>query len=537
MQGRFLRITLAIATLAIFSVIGGAQKIDNENPDKRAEEAEAAAKANSRAAATAIMAAIATESDGPAGFRMAEAISQLTSEEAMAVIERQVMNFSKPENVFGAYWTFIGLARQNTEAATAILRKAVLESKEPEYFLRAAAIEALAYTSRSDQGDLLLETLKGLDPKRFEGDHVILTLSCAQAAPKIVDVERKELRDKIVLELANLLEKASDERVQWYTCTALSEITGEDKYTDPEFWRWWVQVGGIKVKRSHEGPTVAGRDVPKFFEAAAVGKRVVFVIDISGSMQHPVTLPPQRTPPPKEEPKREGPVTGDGKKGDDKKEEKREIPPPDYSRVKIKLDLAKVELIHTLTHLPEDYLFNIVIYHTPHMMIDGGTNEFVPATEANKKKFIKRVEALNYAELTNIHGALNRAFCINSRKSLDPMKIDKRGNNPAWDPECLKSGATTIFFLTDGSPTISDDTTNAPPRRVPAGTQPPPFRGNGRMIDPNNIVQDVLRLNTFRKVVINTIGIGPHHRSLMRRLAEMSGGQYVDRSGVAEGGD
>jgi hypothetical protein len=99
--------------------------------------------------------------------------------------------------------------------------------------------------------------------------------------------------------------------------------------------------------------------------------------------------------------------------------------------------------------------------------------------------------------------------------------------NPAWDPECLKSGATTIFFLTDGFPTISDDTTN----NGEVGRTTP--TGNGRYVDMNNIILDVKRMNVFRKVVINTIGIGPHPQQLLQALAEMSGGEYIDRSGAA----
>jgi hypothetical protein len=171
-------------------------------------------------------------------------------------------------------------------------------------------------------------------------------------------------------------------------------------------------------------------------------------------------------------------------------------------------------------------------------MIDQGKDEFIKATDANKRSFIKKVEDLKFLELTNIHGALNRAYCINMRNSLDPSKVNKSQTNPAWDPECLKSGATTIFFLTDGFPTFSDDTSNQPPRRIPAGApQPPPFRADGRMVQPVNIVQDIRRLNTFRKVVINTVGIGPHHGPLMDALAKMSGGEYVDRSSVAQRGD
>jgi hypothetical protein len=171
-------------------------------------------------------------------------------------------------------------------------------------------------------------------------------------------------------------------------------------------------------------------------------------------------------------------------------------------------------------------MFNIVLYHTPHMFLDNSSKELVKATKANKAKFIKKVQDLAPLELTNIYGGLVRSYCMNEKKTLDPMKINQRENNPAWDPECLKTGATTIFFLTDGSPTVTDDSI----AEVRGGRM---AQGEARYCRAQTIVDDIRRLNVFRKVVINTIGIGPHDGRLMAALAQMTGGEYIDRSGVA----
>lgn len=505
------------------------KKITDNNPDVRAQAVEDLARANNKDGTKLMMQCLAGENDGPAGWRMAEAVRMLSSEEALEEVEKNVLKWNSPETLFGAYWTFLGLSGGGTERGNQILRKAITESKDKDIYIRSAAIEAMAGTERHDMADMLLQVLKTYQPD-WDEDAPIIALTCIQGAPKMVTTSDTAMRDNVVLALADVLEKTKDDRIQWFTCKALASITGEDTYIDAEFWRWWVQMGGKKVERRDEGATVAGRDVPKFFKAAAVGKRVVFVIDISGSMQHPVELPPEMKNPPKEEPKDEpkGPVTGGGKK-DEQDPEKEPPPPPDYSKVKTKLDLAKVELIYTLENLPEDYWFNIVIYHTPHSMIDNANDEFVQATDANKKRFIKKVEELNWVNLTNIHGALTRGFCVNKKDTIDPMKIGKRANNPAWDPECLKTGGTTMFFLTDGSPTISDDSTDIGQVGRPGG----PMVGNGRFCQGQNIVDDVRRLNVFRKMVINTVGIGPHDGRLLEALARMSGGEYVDRSGVA----
>ena len=516
-------------------VAAARSKLTSKNPDVRAEAVETLSRHNNRAATEAILIALGTENDGPAGFRMADAVANLNSPEALDVIEKQVMGWTTPEKLFGAYWCFCGIARMNSERADAFLGKVINQSKEREIYIRAAVIEALARAGRSDKADLLADTIAKYEPA-WDQKNMILTLTCIYNAPRLVDKADTKVRDRVVLALADVLEKTKDDRVIYFLAKALAEVTGEDTYIDPVFWRWWVEMGGRKVERKEggDGNTVAGRDVPKFFKAAAVGKRVMFVIDISGSMQHPVTLPPESRRPPPPPPKKEekdGPVTGRGEGGDSKKDDKKKdepapIPPPDYSKVKSKLDLAKVELIHTLKHLPEDYLFNIVIYHTDHSLLDQGIKNFIPATRQNRDRMIGKVERLAWAQLTNIHGALIRSFCVNEKGMIDQKK-----QNPGWDPGCMATGATTIFFLTDGSPTISDDTTNI---EEIGRTKPV---GNGRMCNPGNIIEDIRRVNTFRKAVINTIGIGPHNGRLLAALARMSGGEYIDRSGVARRGD
>lgn len=506
--------------------------LTSKNPDKRAEGVEACARANNKAGAIAVMRTLRTEKDGPAGYRMASAVAQFSSAEALEVIEKTVLKWTKPDTLFGAYWCFIGLCEGNTALGDVILKKAMLETKAKEHYIKAAAIEAIGYTGRSDLAGPVADVLKEYK-EEWDTKGVILGLTAIHAAGKLgTDNGDKELTNRLVLALANVLRVSKADRMRWFAAKALSDITGEDTYISPEFWEWWVKAGGVKLKSRPEGATMAGRDVPKFFKAAAVGKRVVFVIDISGSMQHPVNLPPEmRKPPPKpKKKKRKKKVTSSGSKhgeGDakkDKEEEKEPLPKPDYSRVKSKLDLAKVELIHTLKYLPADYKFNIVIYHTPHGLIDTSVKGLIPATEANKRRMIKKVQGLHWANLTNIHGALMDAFCLSDRGFFNWHKTD-----PASDTECLNSGATTIFFLTDGSPTISDDTTDKGKIGRPGG----PMRGNGRMVIPQNIIDDIKRVNTFRKVVIHTIGIGPHNGQLLGALARMSGGEYIDRSGVA----
>jgi hypothetical protein len=98
----------------------------------------------------------------------------------------------------------------------------------------------------------------------------------------------------------------------------------------------------------------------------------------------------------------------------------------------------------------------------------------------------------------------------------------------------MAKGAETIFFLTDGSPTVSDDSSDiGEVGRPDKNGQVKKMVGNGKMCVPENIVAEIKRVNTFRKCVIHTVGIGPHDSRLMGELARISGGTYTDRTGVA----
>ncbi len=511
-------------------------KLKDKNPDVRAEGVEDCAKANNEKGAEAILGCLQNEDDGPAGWRMSTAISTMSSIEAMKVFEDELLDWDgKPDRLLPMFWGFFGLARGNTEGGTTVLRKAITESDEDDYYIRAAALEAIGRAGRKDLGDVFVKAASEIEDKKAFDKGLILTFSLISAAPGAVGPEDKDIRNKLVLELADLLELVQEEepeeqdRIEYFLTRSLSAITGEKPYLQPEAWRFWVKMGGEKVDGQDEGATAAGRHPPIFFGGGAIGNRIVFVIDVSGSMMHPADLPPDMRKPPKKEPEEEkrGPISGESKKEKSDREKKeaekrKRIPPPDYSKVKSKMDLAKVELAHAIKHLHEDFFFNVVIYDTDHHLLLSSTKSLVKATESNKKKFIKKVNGLQPLALTNIHGALKRAFCIHMKGSIDYKKKD-----PAWDPNCIQSGATTIFFLTDGSPTISDDTTN----RGEVGTPGGPPVGNGRMCNPQMIYEDIMKFNVFRKCVIHTVGIGPHDGRLLDALSRSTGGVYKDLSG------
>jgi hypothetical protein len=185
------------------------------------------------------------------------------------------------------------------------------------------------------------------------------------------------------------------------------------------------------------------------------------------------------------------------------------------------MDLAKVELIYSIESLDEDVFFNVVMFNNTHKYLIQNDEKFVQATPSAKKKFIKAVEDISYMGGTNIHGPLNRAYCINRKRSLDPAEVPIGEADPATDADCFDSGATTIFLLSDGSPGNSDDPIDQQPRDPNQ-----PFK-RARMCEPENLALHIRRMNIFRKTVVHTIDLTGGSSTLLARLAKEGRGVHI----------
>lgn len=133
---------------------------------------------------------------------------------------------------------------------------------------------------------------------------------------------------------------------------------------------------------------------------------------------------------------------------------------------------AKNQLVRVVEALPDKTMFNVVVYETN---VAPMWDELRKCSAENRKEAIEKAEKIALGGGTNIFDALERALA-------DP-KVD------------------TIYLLTDGQPSA------------------------GRIVDPEQILDEVQRLNRTRQVVIHCIGLGIDS-DLLRRLSEISGGTY-----------
>jgi Mg-chelatase subunit ChlD len=84
-------------------------------------------------------------------------------------------------------------------------------------------------------------------------------------------------------------------------------------------------------------------------------------------------------------------------------------------------------------------------------------------------------------------------------------KIAPRGSTNIFDAletAFAHKEADTIYLLSDGAPT------------------------NGRIIDEDDILKEVRKMNRLRQIVIHTISFGSS--AFMKSLATQNGGQYVE---------
>jgi len=226
--------------------------------------------------------------------------------------------------------------------------------------------------------------------------------------------ERWQVRAAVIAELGRLPKKESIEiliaqleaesgRMKDDVVDALEALTTRRFEPDPAPWKQWWQknkptwkppekkaASGLAAKPGEEGKTVS------FYGIPTSSKRIVFCLDVSGSMAFPL----------------------DGKDG----------------KKKPRIETARAEMIRALRRLPADAMFTIVTYHTT---VHVWKKKLVPASASNKKLAVKYVERMEPNGSTNIFDALNTSL---------RLAAGTRGKGKV-------PNADTIFFMTDGMPT------------------------------------------------------------------------------------
>ena len=191
-------------------------------------------------------------------------------------------------------------------------------------------------------------------------------------------------------------------------------FTGQSFEGDHEVWsQWWEKEGEAWLKTGprvrHSGALHVGRRekgaTTSFYGVETWSKRIVFVLDRSGSMRSGMNASGQQHPP------QEG----------------------DESAEKSKMELAREQLKKSIETLPKGVHFNVIFYETG-VEVWKAPPELVPATKENKQAAIDWFLMIDANGYTRTFDALGKALEYASGKG----------------------GADTIFLLSDGSPTAVD---------------------------------------------------------------------------------
>lgn len=188
---------------------------------------------------------------------------------------------------------------------------------------------------------------------------------------------------------------------------ALVSITGAVHPADqPARWRsfWDAEKDKLALQEKREKPA-AGGTVAAFCGIPMQGTRVVFVLDLSGSMTWP--MEEQTT---------------------DKKR-----------RRAVRLDFAKRELNQAIDGLSPGATFNLVTFNG-NPKPEVWSKDLVPANEKNRERFKKYVEGLRADGGTNLWSGLDEALKIRAQ-----VQGHRYGAN-----------IDELFVLSDGAPTVGD---------------------------------------------------------------------------------
>jgi len=335
-----------------------------------------------------------------------------------------------------------------------------------------AAIDALAR----------LKTPAVLEPARAQLAHD----SWQVRASAIAALAR--VRDKGSIE--PLIERLASEegRLREDVGHALNTITGRSFGMRLDAWRsFWgtwkdrfqiptdEELRQLAEKRAENAAKYQPPGSASFHGVATPSQRLMFVIDVSGSMEEDV-LDTDRF--------------ADG----------------GYPSMK-RIDIVKTELARTVAGL-EDYVeFNILSFATE---VDPWKKELVRANVLNKSSadsWVTRLRALGGRSGERLYRAgLRSAANLEAGKTntyaalMTALGVDEDGD----ETEDYESELDTIFFLSDGRPS------------------------EGRFTDPEDILREVREVNRLRRIVIHTIGIGDFQKGFLERLATENGGVFVD---------
>ncbi len=285
--------------------------------------------------------------------------------------------------------------------------------------------------------------------------------------------------------LITALEK-EEGRLRADAAVALESLTGRGFGQRLELWqRFWEnykdryeiptdeELAALRAKQAEHAQIYKSADSIAFHGVDTPSRRVLFVIDVSGSMENEVV-------------DKDRFVDGEY---------------PSFSRI----DIVKTELARTIEGLESYVEFNILAFATEVKKWKKGLTRANVLNKASAMDFARKLEPLGGASKQDLAAVgLVGAANLGAGKTNTFGALAAALGLDAKRPKGYATELDTIFFLSDGKPTT------------------------GKFTDREDILREVKRANDLRRIVIHTIALGQFEKGFMRRLAQDNGGVFVD---------
>lgn len=450
------------------------------------------------------------EDDEPAvAAAAATVIEQLPSAEARAPL-LEVVEDGKPDEQLGPILRAAG--RGNWKEFLPLLRPH-LEHKEPGvriWAVRAVgqmddepSLPQVIVIAREDDNPLVrvaaIESMVQIGDEQVEAclPALLEALEAEATAVQVAGVlALRELRHRDAIGPLITLWQEGEGLVLQHIYPTLLEITDLQFGADAAQWaRWWERAqenfqipseAQLEARREERAETAA-LYVPKEGSTSFAGiqtpsREVVFVIDVSGSMEDSVL-------------------------------EREKFREKGHTRF-AKMDILKRELIAAIEGLEDNVVFNV---HAFASEVESWRDDLRPANGLNKRSAVNFVEDLEpiggaaaqarasaglsgsanvAAGRTNTYAALMAGLGVRDEKVRLAVTRDTTAE--------VEEHGDTLFFFSDGLPTV------------------------GQLVDTDEILDAVREFNEFRRIAIHAVAIGDFKKTWMRQLAEQNDGQFVD---------
>ncbi len=424
-------------------------------------------------------------------------LGRFGTEDAAKILVNRVLEKEKSGPVLAA--AVSALTRHADDEAIAWLTKTALGGK---WNVRAMILEALAGRAEPAVSfDAFLKASGDRDPRvRTMGLFGLGACKNEEALPILVEaISAKEWQVRVAaieglrtlgndgalrpLALRLGVEKG---RLRGDIADALQALTKKKFGLDAELWLRWLEAWenrkpgaeaeDVAAPEAKDGASSFAKD-PTYYGIKIRSDKVVFVIDLSLSMKDPVESDKRRL---MGESRARTPA--DGEKKPEKKGPRFEDTIK-WWKIKCGLDLAKAQFVYAIGQLDRKQSFDIVTFSDEATAWQGKMIKATPMARASAANFIENLDVIGK---TNSFAALELAFNL---------------SGPGKSARDYRSGADTIFFLTDGAPSI------------------------GKYINPDEILGEIARMNKVRRIKINVIGLNVNV-PFLRNLAKQNGGIY-----------